>query len=89
MISFQTAQPRFAAYPGAKTTDVNVRWNGSAEQRPAPSAPAGGGAIMQMSSVGGQITAPGFGAYCATKFAPRGESRRPFTMRLRRLGFGP
>jgi NAD(P)-dependent dehydrogenase (short-subunit alcohol dehydrogenase family) len=29
----------------------------------------GGGAIVQMSSVGGQVTAPGFGAYCATKFA--------------------
>jgi NAD(P)-dependent dehydrogenase (short-subunit alcohol dehydrogenase family) len=32
----------------------------------------GGGAIVQMSSVGGQITAPGFGAYCATKFAVEG-----------------
>jgi NAD(P)-dependent dehydrogenase (short-subunit alcohol dehydrogenase family) len=30
------------------------------------------GAIVQMSSVGGQITAPGFGAYCATKFALEG-----------------
>jgi NAD(P)-dependent dehydrogenase (short-subunit alcohol dehydrogenase family) len=29
----------------------------------------GGGAIVQMSSVGGQVTAPGFSAYCATKFA--------------------
>ncbi|WP_163506268.1 SDR family NAD(P)-dependent oxidoreductase [Fodinicola acaciae] len=29
----------------------------------------GGGAVVQMSSVGGQITGPGFGAYCATKFA--------------------
>jgi hypothetical protein len=27
----------------------------------------GGGAIVQMSSVGGQVTAPGFGAYCATR----------------------
>jgi NAD(P)-dependent dehydrogenase (short-subunit alcohol dehydrogenase family) len=27
------------------------------------------GAIVQMSSVGGQVTAPGFGVYCATKFA--------------------
>jgi len=27
------------------------------------------GWIIQMSSVGGQITAPGFGAYCATKWA--------------------
>jgi NAD(P)-dependent dehydrogenase (short-subunit alcohol dehydrogenase family) len=25
-----------------------------------------------MSSVGGQVTAPGFGAYCATKFALEG-----------------
>jgi NAD(P)-dependent dehydrogenase (short-subunit alcohol dehydrogenase family) len=32
----------------------------------------GSGAIVQMSSVGGQITAPGFGAYCATKFALEG-----------------
>jgi NAD(P)-dependent dehydrogenase (short-subunit alcohol dehydrogenase family) len=29
----------------------------------------GGGAIVQMSSVGGQVTAAGFSAYCATKFA--------------------
>ncbi len=27
---------------------------------------------MQMSSVGGQVTAAGFGAYCATKFALEG-----------------
>jgi NAD(P)-dependent dehydrogenase (short-subunit alcohol dehydrogenase family) len=27
---------------------------------------------VQISSVGGQITAPGFGAYCATKFALEG-----------------
>ena len=32
----------------------------------------GGGSIVQMSSVGGQVTAPGFGAYCATKFALEG-----------------
>jgi NAD(P)-dependent dehydrogenase (short-subunit alcohol dehydrogenase family) len=32
----------------------------------------GGGAIVQMSSVGGQVTAAGFGAYCATKFALEG-----------------
>ena len=32
----------------------------------------GGGAIVQLSSVGGQVTAPGFGAYCATKFALEG-----------------
>lgn len=31
-----------------------------------------GGAVVQLSSVGGQITAPGFGAYCATKFALEG-----------------
>jgi len=30
------------------------------------------GAVVQMSSVGGQVTAPGFGAYCATKFALEG-----------------
>ena len=38
----------------------------------------GRGAIVQMSSVGGQVTAPGFGAYCATKFALEG-----FTQTLR------
>jgi NAD(P)-dependent dehydrogenase (short-subunit alcohol dehydrogenase family) len=38
----------------------------------------GGGAIVQMSSVGGQVTAPGFGAYSATKFALEG-----FTQTLR------
>jgi NAD(P)-dependent dehydrogenase (short-subunit alcohol dehydrogenase family) len=32
----------------------------------------GGGAVVQMSSVGGQVTAPGFGAYCASKFALEG-----------------
>ncbi|HEY1359658.1 MAG TPA: SDR family NAD(P)-dependent oxidoreductase [Thermoleophilaceae bacterium] len=35
----------------------------------------GGGAIVQMSSVGGQVTAAGFGAYCATKFALEGLSQ--------------
>ena len=34
-----------------------------------------GGAIVQMSSTGGQTTAPGFGAYCATKFALEGLSQ--------------
>jgi NAD(P)-dependent dehydrogenase (short-subunit alcohol dehydrogenase family) len=32
----------------------------------------GTGWVVQMSSVGGQVTAPGFGAYCATKFALEG-----------------
>jgi NAD(P)-dependent dehydrogenase (short-subunit alcohol dehydrogenase family) len=32
----------------------------------------GGGWVVQMSSVGGQVTAPGFSAYCATKFALEG-----------------
>jgi NAD(P)-dependent dehydrogenase (short-subunit alcohol dehydrogenase family) len=32
----------------------------------------GSGAIVQMSSVGGHTSAPGFGAYCATKFAIEG-----------------
>ena len=32
----------------------------------------GGGAVVQLSSVGGQVTAPGFGAYCASKFALEG-----------------
>jgi NAD(P)-dependent dehydrogenase (short-subunit alcohol dehydrogenase family) len=35
----------------------------------------GGGAIVQMSSVGGQVTAPGFGVYCASKFALEGLSQ--------------
>jgi NAD(P)-dependent dehydrogenase (short-subunit alcohol dehydrogenase family) len=34
----------------------------------------GSGALVQMSSVGGQVTAPGFSAYCATKFALEGLS---------------
>jgi len=47
----------------------------------------GGGAIVQMSSVGGQVTAPGFGVYCATKFALEGltetlaEEVAPFGIR--------
>jgi NAD(P)-dependent dehydrogenase (short-subunit alcohol dehydrogenase family) len=47
----------------------------------------GSGAIVQMSSVGGQTTAPGFGAYCATKFALEGltetlqEEIAPFGIR--------
>jgi NAD(P)-dependent dehydrogenase (short-subunit alcohol dehydrogenase family) len=32
----------------------------------------GGGTVVQLSSVGGQVTVPGFGAYCATKFALEG-----------------
>lgn len=32
----------------------------------------GSGWVVQFSSVGGQVTAPGFGAYCATKFALEG-----------------
>jgi NAD(P)-dependent dehydrogenase (short-subunit alcohol dehydrogenase family) len=32
----------------------------------------GGGSVVQMSSVGGQVTAAGFSAYCATKFALEG-----------------
>jgi NAD(P)-dependent dehydrogenase (short-subunit alcohol dehydrogenase family) len=34
----------------------------------------GGGAIVQMSSMGGQLSMPGFGAYCAAKFALEGMS---------------
>jgi len=33
------------------------------------------GAIVQMSSMGGQVTYPGFSAYCATKFALEGWSQ--------------
>jgi NAD(P)-dependent dehydrogenase (short-subunit alcohol dehydrogenase family) len=46
-----------------------------------------GGAIVQMSSVGGQVTAPGFAVYCATKFALEGftetlqEEVAPFGIR--------
>jgi NAD(P)-dependent dehydrogenase (short-subunit alcohol dehydrogenase family) len=45
----------------------------------------GGGAIVQMSSVGGQVTAPGFGAYCATKFALEGLTE---TLQDEVSGFG-
>jgi NAD(P)-dependent dehydrogenase (short-subunit alcohol dehydrogenase family) len=45
----------------------------------------GNGAIVQMSSVGGQITAPGFSAYCATKFALEGFTQ---TLRDEVAGFG-
>ncbi len=38
-----------------------------------------------MSSVGGQTTAPGFGAYCATKFAHEGLTE---TLRDEVAGFG-
>jgi NAD(P)-dependent dehydrogenase (short-subunit alcohol dehydrogenase family) len=34
----------------------------------------GGGTIVQMSSMGGQLAMPGFGAYCAAKFALEGIS---------------
>src|ERR1700760_2459693 len=34
----------------------------------------GSGAVVQMSSMGGQVTMPGFGAYCAAKFALEGLS---------------
>jgi NAD(P)-dependent dehydrogenase (short-subunit alcohol dehydrogenase family) len=45
----------------------------------------GGGAIVQMSSVGGQVTAPGFGAYCASKYALEGLTE---TLRDEVSGFG-
>jgi NAD(P)-dependent dehydrogenase (short-subunit alcohol dehydrogenase family) len=45
----------------------------------------GGGTIVQMSSVGGQVTAPGFSAYCATKFALEGLTE---TLRDEVAGFG-
>jgi NAD(P)-dependent dehydrogenase (short-subunit alcohol dehydrogenase family) len=34
----------------------------------------GGGAVVQLSSMGGQLSMPGFGAYCAAKFALEGLS---------------
>jgi NAD(P)-dependent dehydrogenase (short-subunit alcohol dehydrogenase family) len=34
----------------------------------------GSGAVVMMSSVGGQLAAPGFGVYCGTKFALEGVS---------------
>ena len=48
----------------------------------------GSGAIIQISSMGGQITAPGFGAYCAAKFALEAVSEslaaevKPFGIRV-------
>ncbi|MFC6022354.1 oxidoreductase [Plantactinospora solaniradicis] len=48
----------------------------------------GGGAIVQMSSMGGQLSMPGFGAYCAAKFALEGLSEalaaevEPFGVRV-------
>jgi NAD(P)-dependent dehydrogenase (short-subunit alcohol dehydrogenase family) len=51
----------------------------------APMRDQGGGAIVQMSSVGGQVTAPGFSAYCATKFALEGLTE---TLRDEVAGFG-
>jgi NAD(P)-dependent dehydrogenase (short-subunit alcohol dehydrogenase family) len=45
---------------------------------------SGSGTVVQMSSVGGQVTAPGFGAYCATKFALEGLTE---TLR-QEVGFG-
>jgi NAD(P)-dependent dehydrogenase (short-subunit alcohol dehydrogenase family) len=45
---------------------------------------SGSGVVVQMSSVGGQVTAPGFGAYCATKFALEGLTE---TLR-QEVGFG-
>ncbi|GAA2591097.1 hypothetical protein GCM10010435_82280 [Winogradskya consettensis] len=48
----------------------------------------GNGAIVQMSSMGGQVSMPGFGAYCAAKFALEGLSEalaaevRPFGVRV-------
>jgi NAD(P)-dependent dehydrogenase (short-subunit alcohol dehydrogenase family) len=45
----------------------------------------GGGTIVQMSSVGGQISAPGFGAYCATKFALEGLTQ---ALQEEVVGFG-
>jgi NAD(P)-dependent dehydrogenase (short-subunit alcohol dehydrogenase family) len=51
----------------------------------APMRAQGGGAVVQMSSVGGQVTAPGFSAYCATKFALEGLTE---TLRDEVAGFG-
>lgn len=48
----------------------------------------GGGAIVQISSMGGQLSMPGFGAYCAAKFALEGLSEalaaevEPFGVRV-------
>jgi NAD(P)-dependent dehydrogenase (short-subunit alcohol dehydrogenase family) len=48
----------------------------------------GSGTIVQVSSMGGQVTMPGFGAYCASKFALEGISEslaaevRPFGVRV-------
>jgi NAD(P)-dependent dehydrogenase (short-subunit alcohol dehydrogenase family) len=45
----------------------------------------GSGAIVQMSSMGGQTVAPGFSSYCATKFALEGWSE---TLAQEVAGFG-
>jgi NAD(P)-dependent dehydrogenase (short-subunit alcohol dehydrogenase family) len=48
----------------------------------------GSGAIVQISSMGGQVTAPGYSAYCAAKFALEGLSEAvaaevaPFGVRM-------
>ena len=48
----------------------------------------GSGAVVQMSSMGGQLSPPGFGAYCAAKFALEAASESlaaevaPFGMRV-------
>ncbi|MEV6926406.1 oxidoreductase [Dactylosporangium sp. NPDC051485] len=48
----------------------------------------GSGTIVQMSSMGGQLSMPGFGAYCAAKFALEGLSEalaaevKPFGIRV-------
>ncbi|MGK5678460.1 oxidoreductase [Actinoplanes sp. URMC 104] len=48
----------------------------------------GSGTIVQISSMGGQVTMPGFGAYCAAKFALEGMSEalaaevEPFGVRV-------
>ena len=48
----------------------------------------GSGAIVQMSSMGGQVTAPGFGAYCAAKFALEAISESLAAEETRQSGVG-
>jgi NAD(P)-dependent dehydrogenase (short-subunit alcohol dehydrogenase family) len=43
----------------------------------------GAGAIVQISSMGGQVTAPGYSAYCAAKFALEGSRKQSLQSSLR------
>ena len=71
-----TDGPHPAAPPGTTDAGRAARRPARRAVRPDPggaAADAGGsGAIVMMSSVGGQVVMPGFGVYCGTKFALEG-----------------